>query len=330
MNNRRTTHPDADVTTNPELDRVWTDQSDELPPMAIDSTILTKAREEVASKHRRIGFLPASWVLPIGGALAAGLVLGVSLGTFKQQADAPEDAATAMSPLSVSEDAGIRSLARSPMPMASTKKSVVAQVDSTQTEEELEQALVKPLERPVPRAAAAQATVSRDDASGSIESMSVQAVRPKIQLESTKNKSTKDRSEEGRSPEDKSAEDQSIANAETENRVFVSPQRTTVDGGTAMSITASQIMVSQAPGNSKEAISDTLSEMLDEISDAQGNLNDRELDLLFATEESWTISIQRMLTNKNEVRALQLADKFQQRYPDAEIPPALQALFDRL
>lgn len=308
MNNRKTTPPETDVTVNPKLDRVWSEQSDELPPMAIDSAILTKAREEVAASRRRIGFLPASWVLPIGGALAAGLVLGVSLGTFKQSG-APDEAAIVMSPTSVSEGARMRSLAPTPTPSASRKNFTVAEAESTKEDEALEQVLVKPLERQVPRAPAAQAAMARSDTGSSVANLTSQKATDPFKDEPAGNQ---------------------IAKADSETTVFVSTRRDESASGTSLSVTAAQILPTKAPGNSKEAISDTLSEMLDEISDAQGNLDDRELDLFFTSEESWLISIQRMLTNQNEMRALQLAEKFKQRYPDAEVPQALQALFDRV
>ncbi len=304
MNDRKMNQADADVNANPELDRVWSRMSDELPPMSADSAILTKAREEVSATGRRRGFLPASWMVPVGGAFAAGLVLAVSFGTFRQQANEPGNV-VALSPAPAYEIASVTPSSD----QAEPRRQIVAEMSSIQKEEdELEQILVKPLERSVPRAPAAQGAVAPSAAAP--QALTSTAVVEKDLMRRSKKTA---------------ARDETVFAASSQDATTVA---TLHDGAnTASTLT---IAASQTPGNSKEAISDTLSEMLDEISNSQGELDDHELDLLFTSEESWLTSIQRLLTNQNKQRALQLADKFRQRFPDAAVPDKLKSLFDQL
>jgi len=257
--------------------------------MSADSAILSKARQEVSAPPRRVGLFPRSWIMPVGSALAVGLVIGVAITTLQQQPSTEVASSSDLSETAPARAVGAYGLA-APVSSdtllsddASSRQSIIAKVVTNRskeqlTEEQRDESLITPLERSVPRAPAADSAIALDQ-------NSARAMRNAVQP----------------------ATEQS------------SPAATVIAAATISSA-----------GNSPEAISDTLTEMLDEISDANGELDDRELDLLFNSEDSWLISIARLVTNRNEKRALQLADEFRQRFPDAVVPEHLQGLFSKL
>jgi len=287
--NNKTQH---DVEDSPELNQAWSQLSDELPPMAADSAILRKARESVSKKPRRIGFLPSSWIMPVGSALAAGLVIGVAITTLQEKPNAEiagSQEITETAPALARKQAGNAYSLAASAPAAESGSSKVA----IEAREERDDSLITPLVRSTPRAPAADAAVALDERSTSAMRKAVKAKAAHAPVPGS-----------------------------TLTRSLVGQSNTAGTAVAAASMTAA--------GNSPEAISDTLTEMLDEISDANGELDDRELDLLFDTEDSWLISIQRLITNRNEKRALQLAGEFRERFPDTVVPEHLKGLFGKL
>jgi len=310
MTNHKSRKSQPDFQDSPEFDRAWSEISDELPPMSADSTILSKARQEVSTPPRRVGLFPSSWVMPVGSALAAGLVIGVAITTLKQQPNTEVASTSDLSETAAAQSASNYSLAppapsdaAAPEAPASTEAAAAARSISTstavvQSEEQRDESLITPLERSIPRAPAADSAIALDQNSTRAMRKAVQASAARAPVPgSTLPNTLIDQSAGGQS------------------------------GSTATVIAAA---TTSGPGNSPEAISDTLTEMLDEISDANGELDDRELDLLFNSQDSWLISIARLVTNRNEKRALQLAGEFRQRFPDAAVPEHLQGLFSKL
>jgi len=292
----------ANETTDIALERAWKEASDQLPPMAVDSAILTRARQEVAAPARRFGFLPRSWFAPLATGSVALLVIGVSTGLLKQS-DVPDS----MEQFSEVELA--------------SRTDTVAGVTNTAVNDM----------RSAPRAAApvlmdrSESTLERKASVSSGQSFSVTQAQPseianavsdtRVAAAISTNASGAPQTEAGAI-----ASAAATAAASPERKVYQKP---------ALKRRAKSATERREASLSEDAIENPLIARINSARALDGRFVDSRLVQLFVTDKQWFDMLSQLVTQGHVELATELAGKFTLLRPTSLTPQELASLFAR-